>query len=159
MSRRRPERIVSGGQTGADRAALGWAIENGVPHGGWCPKGRRAEDGEIPGCYELRETESDTYEERTRLNVLDSDGTVIFSIAAELKGGSAVTEILAREAGRPVLHLSWARSTVDAADQLQEFVEREGIRTLNVAGPRASGEADVGDFVRGVLSEAFPGLA
>jgi hypothetical protein len=156
MGGRRPERIVSGGQTGADRAALDWAIANGVPHGGWCPKGRRAEDGEIPGRYELRETDSDTYEERTRLNVRDSDGTVIFSIAADLKGGSAVTELLARELGRPVLHLSWTRNAVDAADRLREFVEREGIRTLNVAGPRATGEADVGEFVRETLTAAFP---
>ena len=156
MSGRRPERIVSGGQTGADRAALDWAIANGVPHGGWCPKGRRAEDGEIPARYELRETESDTYEERTRLNVRDSDGTVIFSIAAELKGGSAVTEMLARELGRPVLHLSWARSAVDAPGRLREFVERESIGTLNVAGPRGSGEPDVGEFVGQVLSGAIP---
>jgi hypothetical protein len=157
MGAGRPDRIVSGGQTGADRAALDWAIANGVPHGGWCPKGRRAEDGVIPGDYDLRETDGDTYEERTRLNVRDSDGTVIFSIAAELKGGSAVTEMLARELGRPVLHLPWARSAVEAPGRLREFVERERIGVLNVAGPRASEEPEVGEFVRQVLDEAFPG--
>ena len=73
-----PERIVSGGQTGADRAALDWAIERGIPHGGWCPRGRRAEDGRIDRRYALRETPAHDYQQRTRWNVRDSDGTLIF---------------------------------------------------------------------------------
>jgi hypothetical protein len=83
------ERIVSGGQTGADRAALDWAIARHVPHGGWCPKGRKAEDGVIDARYELMETPSDFYEERTLWNVRDSDGTVILEGAfgdAEMDG-------------------------------------------------------------------------
>ena len=78
------QQIVSGGQTGADRAALDWAIQNGVPHGGWCPKGRKAEDGVIDARYHLRQTTSSAYSARTELNVRDSDGTVIISIAQEL---------------------------------------------------------------------------
>lgn len=64
-------RIVSGGQTGADRAALDWAIANNVPHGGWCPKGRKAEDGAIPAHYALKETPSASYLQRTEWNMRD----------------------------------------------------------------------------------------
>lgn len=72
-------RIISGGQTGADRAALDFAIAHDIPHGGWCPSGRLAEDGRIPSRYQLRETPSPDYAQRTEWNVRDSDGTVIFS--------------------------------------------------------------------------------
>lgn len=85
------EKIISGGQTGADRAALDWAIENNVPHGGWCPKGRRAEDGLIDAKYQLKETPSSHYPQRTEWNVRDSYGTVIFSLAERLSGGSLKT--------------------------------------------------------------------
>ena len=75
-------KIISGGQTGADRAALEFAIKQGIPHGGWCPKGRRSEDGQIDAKYQLQETPSSNYLQRTEWNVRDSDGTVIFSIAS-----------------------------------------------------------------------------
>jgi len=71
--------FISGGQTGVDRAALEWAVANGIPHGGWCPKGRKAEDGTIPTQFQLKETANDDYSMRTRRNVHDSGGTVIFS--------------------------------------------------------------------------------
>jgi hypothetical protein len=74
------EQLVSGGQTGADRAALDFAIQHGLKHGGWCAKGRRAEDGRIPGWYELKETQATSYVQRTEWNVRDSDGTVIFTV-------------------------------------------------------------------------------
>ena len=77
-------KIVSGGQTGVDRAALEWATANGVTHGGWCPKGRKAEDGMIPPEFKLNETFSEDTSIRTRRNVEDSDGTVIFSQGAGL---------------------------------------------------------------------------
>lgn len=149
-----PEKIVSGGQTGADRAALDWAMERGVPHGGWCPRGRRAEDGPIDGRYRLIETPSEAYWERTEWNVRDSDGTVIFSIAATLSGGSARTAEFARQLGKPWLHLSQQEGR-DAARQLRRFVEEHRMRVLNVAGPRASTEPRVGEFVREVLDAAF----
>jgi hypothetical protein len=79
-------KITSGGQTGADRAGLDWAIKNGIDHGGWCPKGRKAEDGTIQGQYQLQEASSGNYLQRTEWNVRDSDGTVIFSIGEELTG-------------------------------------------------------------------------
>ena len=74
------EKIISGGQTGADCAALDFAIEHGIPHGGWCPGGRLAEDGPIDARYQLKETPSANYTQRTEWNVRDSDGTVVFSI-------------------------------------------------------------------------------
>ena len=80
--------IISGGQTGVDRACLAWAIRRGLQHGGWCPKGRRAEDGEIPARYKLLETPSARPAQRTKWNVRDSEATVIFSQSAKLSGGS-----------------------------------------------------------------------
>ncbi len=74
-------KIVSGGQTGADRAALDFAIDHGIPHGGWCPRGRKCEDGTIADCYKLNETPSAEYPQRTEWNVRDSDGTVVFSMS------------------------------------------------------------------------------
>jgi predicted Rossmann-fold nucleotide-binding protein len=81
-------KIISGGQTGADRAALDFAIKHGMPHGGWCPQGRIAEDGPIDAKYQLHETPSADYVQRTEWNVRDSDGTVIFSVGKELSGCS-----------------------------------------------------------------------
>ena len=82
-------KIVSGGQTGADRAALDWAMAHGVPHGGWCPAGRLAEDGVIDMRYSLKETPQPEYLQRTEWNVRDSDATLIVSCAAELARSSS----------------------------------------------------------------------
>ncbi|HTK11851.1 MAG TPA: putative molybdenum carrier protein, partial [Ktedonobacteraceae bacterium] len=98
--------IVSGGQTGADRAALDWAIQHGIPHAGWCPRGRKAEDAlPIDQRYQLQETPSDDYAQRTEWNVCDSDGTVIFSISPHLTAGSALTADFARHYHKPCLHI------------------------------------------------------
>jgi hypothetical protein len=147
-------RIVSGGQTGADRASLDFALARGWPRGGWCPHGRRTETGTLEARYQLRETPSDDYRQRTEWNVRDSDGTVIFSLAPQLTGGSAATAECARHLGKPWLHLTPA--TPRAAHRLVEFVTVHGIKTLNVAGPRASEEPAVDVFVRRMLEEAFP---
>ena len=148
-------RIVSGGQTGADRAALDWAIAHDVPHGGWCPRGRKAEDGTIPGRYRLRETPGAAYVQRTEWNVRDSDGTVILSLSRTLTGGSSKTVELAQRRGKPWIHLARDASSEDAGGQLRRFVEERGIRVLNVAGPRASTEPEIGAFVIAVLDRAF----
>ncbi len=95
-------KIVSGGQTGVDRAALDTALELGIPCGGWCPKGRRAEDGPISAGYPLAETESGKYIKRTRLNVRDSEGTLILT-ASPPSGGVANTIVFAEKTGRPVM--------------------------------------------------------
>jgi hypothetical protein len=115
-------KIVSGGQTGADRAALDLAIERGIPHGGWCPQCRRAEDGPIDNHYQLKETPNGDYVERTEWNVRDSDGTVVFSIAGVLTGGSKKTVDLARKHGKPCLHLSAQSDGDKAPELLREFI-------------------------------------
>ncbi len=148
-------RIVSGGQTGADRAALDWAMEHGVDHGGWCPRGRKAEDGMVAHRYRLAETPSDGYAQRTEWNVRDSDGTVIVTLAETLTGGSKKTADLARQYGKPALHLARERSGGDAGERLRRFVQEHGIRVLNVAGPRASTEPAIRAFVRETLDQAF----
>jgi hypothetical protein len=151
-------KIISGGQTGVDRAALEWAVENGVPHGGWCPKGRAAEDGLIPPQFLLKEIGSDNVSVRTRRNVRDAGGTVIFSATAELAGGTQATLEFAKEVGKPLLQLVSSMSLDEAAAQLVHFLREQNIRVLNVAGPRASEEPDTGQFVKAVLSRALKPL-
>jgi hypothetical protein len=99
-------KIVSGGQSGADRAALDFAIDHGIPHGGWCPQGRKAKDGTIDQHYQLKETHSANYAQRTEWKVRDGDGTVVFSIAAVLTGGSKKTVELARRHEKPTTPVS-----------------------------------------------------
>ena len=155
--------IVSGGQTGADRAALDFAIAHGLAHGGWCPRGRLAEDGPLDQRYHLRQTPSRRYAQRTEWNVRDSDGTVVFTIAARPQGGTALTIELAERLSRPCLHLAREDdslaidlpSITEHATRLVEFVRQHDVRRLNVAGPRASQEPDVADFVRRVLEVAL----
>jgi len=144
----RLERIVSGGQTGADRAALDWAIAHEIAHGGWCPRGRRAEDGPIGRQYGLRETPSHDYQQRTRWNVRDSDGTLIISRAAELRGGSAYTARCAERLGKPWRHI---HPGADSVASITCFLEQNRIRTLNVAGPRVSTDPGIYDYVLAVL--------
>lgn len=147
--------IISGGQTGADRAALDFAIEHQIPHRGWCPKGRRAEDGLIPDQYQLKETPSQDRSQRTEWNVRDSDGTVVFSIAETLTGGSKKTVELAQKHGKPVLHI-WQENGPNQPEKvLRKFIEDYKIKVLNVAGPKASKEPGVGDFVMEVLTGAL----
>jgi len=148
------EKLVSGGQTGADRAALDWAIEQGIPHGGWCPHRRRAEDGTIDSRYQLTETPSGGYAQRTEWNVRDSDGTVIFSIAAELAGGSKETAFHAHKHGKPVLRIWRDGGPMSPERELIRFIREHGVKVLNVAGPRRSEEAEVDDFVKQVLARA-----
>jgi hypothetical protein len=95
------KKIISGGQTGADRMALDFAIWHEIPHGGWCPKGRKAEDGPLAAKYLLTETPSSNYLQRTKWNVRDSDGSVIFSIAQELTAGSKKTIEFAIKHNKP----------------------------------------------------------
>jgi hypothetical protein len=148
-------KIISGGQTGADRAALDWAIKRGIPHGGWCPKGRRSEDGVIDQRYQLVETPSEDYSQRTEWNVRDSDATAVFSIRKELRGGSLLTVELAARYNKPVIHLCQEDEPPDHAQELRSFIEKFGISVLNVAGPRASGEHGVYQFVSSVLDSVL----
>jgi hypothetical protein len=145
------EHIVSGGQTGVDRAALDFAIKNGIPHGGWCPRGRWAEDGAIEDHYELNETPDTRCSQRTEWNVRDSDGTVIFSVTSGLTGGSALTRKLALAYGKPCLHLAKRADGETAPTRLREFIRLHQIKVLNVAGPRLSTEPEAAAFAVSVL--------
>jgi hypothetical protein len=137
-------KIVSGGQTGADRAALDWAIAHGMPHGGWCPAGRRAEDGPLPSCYALTETTSRHYRERTRLNVRDSDATLIVNRGA-LDGGSLATKRIAQALGKPLIIVQADDGITGAiVAAVRQWLDQAPIGTLNVAGPRESRRPGIG---------------
>lgn len=136
------EKMISGGQTGVDRAALDVGLALNLPVGGWCPKGRRAEVGVIPDCYPLLETPEPDYETRTRRNVEDSDGMLILN-CGPLDGGTALTVELARQMGKPY----WVIALEDETDQaaFHAWLDANQINTLNVAGPRESKRQGVYD--------------
>lgn len=130
--------IISGGQTGVDRAALDAALQAGVSCGGWCPEGRLAEDGVIPAKYPLTELEGGGYPERTRKNVSDSDGTVII-YSGYINGGTELTRQVCVSKARPLLLIDGTKTDVESASRMiSEFVTLNDINTLNIAGPRAS---------------------
>jgi hypothetical protein len=132
------KKIISGGQTGADRAALDVAIKFNIEHGGWIPKGRRAEDGPLPLKYQLIEMDIEDYRERTRQNVMDSDGTLIISRGI-LTGGSKLTHTFAKVANRPNCYIDLTENDeFEAAIIVKSFILENGIQILNVAGPRLS---------------------
>ncbi len=125
--------------------ALDAAIQSGVPHGGWCPKGRLAEDGTIPSQYQLRESPSPQYAVRTRQNVLDSSGTLILC-RGPLHGGTELTRRLAQRHGKPC-------QVVDLVDDpnvgsVADWVRQQRLEVLNVAGPRESSSPGIGELAR-----------
>ena len=133
-------KIISGGQSGADLAALDAAISLGVEHGGWLPKGRKTENGPLPSKYNLQELTTGKYRARTEQNVLDSDGTLICSFGP-LTGGSALTEALAIKHHRPCLHIDFTFFPGDkAVAAVEQWLQENQIQILNVAGPRASND-------------------
>ena len=129
------ERIVSGGQTGVDRAALDVALAVGIPCGGWCPQGRKAEDGPIAERYPLQETPSDDYEQRTEWNVRDADGTLVVTKGPPV-GGTALTIEHAQSLGKPCLVLDL--NDRPTATVVRVWALENKVRILNVAGPRES---------------------
>lgn len=174
-------KIISGGQTGVDRAALDVAIFLKIPHGGWCPRGRRSEDGQIPMTYQLTETSSPQYTQRTRKNVLDSDGTLIL-YRHSLGRGTGLTVSLAKRLHRPFLMVDLGKSKgrqcasdaqkqavfeqcedelqdVTAATtwqvrtvlQIHRWIVQEQIEILNVAGPRESSAPGIAEEVHSLL--------
>jgi len=132
------QKIISGGQTGADRAALDFAIRHNIPYSGWVPKGRKTEDGTLPEKYHLQEMPTGQYSKRTEKNVLDSDGTLILSHGLQT-GGSALTTGFADHHRKPWIHIDLEiTSYPEAARMIREWVERSGVKIMNVAGARAS---------------------
>ncbi len=130
------KKIISGGQTGVDRAALDAALESGLSCGGWCPKGRKAEDGPIDARYPLRETSSTNYAVRTEKNVRDSDGTLVLTKLGRKSAGTALTIKLAQRHKKPYLVKDlFARKDLEP---VKIWLEVNRIRALNVAGPRES---------------------
>ena len=162
------EKIVSGGQTGVDRAGLDAAREQGFSLGGWCPKGRRAEDGPIPTDYPLQETAARSYAVRTRWNVRDSDGTLIVAMT-DITAGTKLTADFARRTGRPLqivlLRPDPGRQLFDGENRLNQintvvdWIRHHRIRVLNVAGPRGSSHADIYDEARSFLCQMLQQLA
>ncbi|NOX33869.1 MAG: hypothetical protein GXP56_09045 [Deltaproteobacteria bacterium] len=132
------KKIISGGQTGADRAALDVAIKFNIEHGGWIPKGRITEQGPLPMKYQLIEMNTMDYKERTKQNIMDSNGTLIIS-RGELTGGSRLTHNFAKLVGRPNCYIDLLNTEeFEAAIFLKSFLLENNIQILNVAGPRLS---------------------
>lgn len=145
-------RIISGGQTGVDRAALDAAMAAAVPCGGWCPGGRMAEDGAIDMGYPLTEIPGSGYTERTRANVVDSDGTLILHTGI-LEGGTLMTLNFCKELDKPALVLSSnSIDAITASSAAHAFLVQHGIRTLNVAGPRASKQPQIYSWAYAVVA-------
>jgi len=145
---KRIEKIVSGGQTGVDRGALDAAIDLGVPHGGWCPRGRRAEDGRVPARYALVETAATAYAVRTERNVRDSDATLVLCVGAPRRGTALTCDVARR--------LRKALRVIDVADppplaELRRWITTSAIRVLNVAGPRESTQPGMQRHARAFL--------
>ena len=149
------EKLVSGGLSGAERTAMDFASAHGIPHGGWCPRARAGEDGYIQKRYNLKETPSSGYLQRTEWNVRGSEGTVIFSVGDELTGASARVNEFTQAYGKPVLHLKRDQAPSTQAQRLLAFLHEHHIQVLNVAGTSASKEPHIGEFVNEALERAF----
>ena len=149
------QKIVSGGQTGVDRSGLDVAIKLGIPHGGWCPRGRRSEAGKIPDRYELTETNAADYSVRTEKNVTDSDGTLIF-FWQRLTGGTKLTAKLVKKYDRPMLKIDLGEIPNEPAhsicQQFKTWVTENQIQILNIAGPRKSSAPEVVQRTQTVLT-------
>jgi hypothetical protein len=147
-------KIISGGQTGVDRAALDVALKHGIESGGWCPTGRLDEFGRIPDRYPVKELESGGFTERTLQNVEDSDGTVII-YPGKLSGGTEQTVRFCVEQQRPLKLIDSSNVSIEKAAQLiADFVRANMIDVLNVAGPRQSEWAKGYDYTTSIF-EAF----
>ena len=164
-------RVISGGQTGADRAALDAAQELSIETGGWCPRGRRAEDGRIPDRYPLRETPSEAVAQRTEWNVRDSDATLLLVLDA-MDRGTAYTEKQARAYGKPIrvvelaapagrddggeMAESSARQPIEEkAIEIARWLNVREVSVLNVAGPRESNAPGLYRVARVFLERLF----
>lgn len=144
------EKILSGGQTGVDRAALDAAQELGIACGGWCPAGRYADDGPIPARYPLRETSDMDHTVRTEHNVRDSDGTLMF-YRGKLQGGTAYAVLMAEKLRRPVLAVDVAAPPAPA--EVAAWLVRHGVRRVHIGGQREQTSPGIYAAAHGLISE------
>jgi len=148
-------KIVSGAQTGVDRAALDAALESGIEAGGWCPEGRKAEDGIIPEIYPVKSLPGAGYKKRTKKNVIDSDGTVIIYFSCP-SGGTKQTLCFCIKENKPYLLVDAEDTSIEqASEEIKKFIISQSIATLNVAGPRASGEARGYQYTKQVIQRVL----
>lgn len=149
------QKIISGGQTGADQAALDAAIKLGLAYGGWVPKGRKTEAGILPKKYRVSEMPTSSYAERTEQNVMDSDGTLVVS-HGPLSGGSEYTRNMAAKHGRPFLHVDLEQTPAFLASiSIKDWIIRNRLKILNVAGPRASRDAKIYQAVFDLIEATY----
>jgi hypothetical protein len=147
-------KIISGGQTGVDRAALDFALACGIACGGWCPKGRRAEDCPIPDRYPLTETDTDKYPARTALNVRDADATLILT-RGQPDRGTALTQKLTQRYKKPLFVVDLDHPPEPA--EVRTWLDQQHVRVLNVAGPRESSCPGIGAQASQFLRAIFTG--
>ncbi len=160
------EKIISGGQTGVDQAALDAAIKLGIPYGGWISKGRKTENGPLSKKYNMQEMDTSKYSDRTEKNVIDSDGTLIIS-RGNLTEGSEYTRKMAMKHNRPWLHIDISKNAkFHAATSIVSWITENSIRVLNAAGPRASKDPEIyldalniieSAYYLGMIEESIPG--
>ena len=149
------EKIISGGQTGVDQAALDAAIKLGIPYGGWIPKGRKTENGPLPEKYDMREMPTSSYSHRTEQNVIDADGTLIIS-RGSLTDGSEYTRKMAMKHNRPWLHIDINKhAKFNAATSIVSWTAENSILILNVAGPRASKDPEIYLDALNIIESAY----
>jgi hypothetical protein len=149
-------KVVSGGQTGVDRAALDAAVTHNIQIGGWCPLGRLAEDGRIPDCYPLVEMPTRNYPARTEKNVVESDATLVLTMG-HLSRGTALTQRLTARFGKPSMTLDLR--TKPESGMVASWKRSHNIAVLNVAGPRESGSPGVYDVAKRFLESIFAQLS
>lgn len=156
MKLKKIKTIISGGQTGADRAAFDFALENGIEIGGFVPKGRRAEDGKISASYpNLIETPKRNYTERTELNVQNSDATLIVS-HGKLTSGSLLTKKFAKKHQKSFLHIDYLDASIEESVQkTRKWLASIKCKRLNIAGSRASTDAEIYEKTKLFLAELF----
>lgn len=147
-------KIISGGQTGVNRAALDAAIEFGIPCGGWCSRGRMAEDGPIDPRYPLRETKSQEYQIRTEANVIEAEGTLILTMG-KLTEGAAYAAKVALRYRKP--HLIVDLNKKIKPDTVLKWAVAHKVRAVNIAGPKESKKPGIygktRQFLQAVLAE------
>lgn len=154
------KKIVSGGQTGVDQAALETALKLGLPYGGWCPKGRLAENGTIPPKYSLTETESNDYSVRTKLNIRDSDGTLILTPRniEDITDGTLLTIQEVKEKKKPFLIINLSKNPDPEIELIVQWSRKNNIKVLNIAGPRESQSPGINQLSLQFLEKALAAL-